>query len=328
MAKDDVFISVITVFDNAGEYVPEFAREVSDLLEARYSNFEILLVEGGSFGPPRPAIADLLAHNKCIRLLRLTRQVEYERALVAGLDAAIGDFVVIMDAESDPTSEVPAMVDQCRAGVDAVLGVDLSQSSGPLLRVARGAFFAIIRKLVRIEPVRSTTGFRVLSRHAVNALTRIRQRLRYFPLLAAEVGLTIATHPCPRITRSGKRYQESLRRALRIGISVIVFNSSVPLRFVSLLGLTGSLLSFAYSLFVIVNYLTRRDLMPGWTTLSLQVSGLFALVFIILMLLCEYVARVLEESSDRPLYYVREEVASTLVLADPVRRNVLDRSRD
>jgi hypothetical protein len=119
-----------------------------------------------------------------------------------------------------------------------------------------------------------------------------------------------------------------MRRALRIGISVIVFNSSMPLRFVSVLGLSGSLLSFAYSLFVIVNYLTRRDLMQGWTTLSLQVSGLFFLVFIILMLLSEYVARVLEESSDRPLYYVREEVASTLVLADPVRRNVLDRSRD
>jgi glycosyltransferase involved in cell wall biosynthesis len=328
MVKADVFVSVMAVFDEEDQSVSAFAREVAGVLEAHFANFEIVLVENGSLGRPRPAIADLLARDKCIRLLRLSRHVEYELAQMAGLDVVIGDFVVIMDSDFDPPSEVPAMVERCREGVDAVLGIDDSPRDGLLFRFFQEAFFAIIRKLIHVEPVRGTTGFRALSRHAVNALTRFRQRLRYFPVLAAEIGLTIATHPCRRIARSGKPHRDSLRRAVRIGISVIVFNSSVPLRFVSLLGLTGSLLSFAYSLFVIVSYLVRRDLMPGWTTLSLQMSGLFFLVFIILMLLCEYVGRVLEESSDRPLYYVCDEVASSLVLADPVRRNVLDRSFD
>ena len=94
------------------------------------------------------------------------------------------------------------------------------------------------------------------------------------------------------------------------------------------LGLVGSLLSFAYSFYVIGVYLFKSDVMPGWTTLSLLISGLFAIMFLILALMGEYLGRLLEESTDRPLYHLRDEQSSYLMLADPNRRNVLENSAE
>jgi hypothetical protein len=104
---------------------------------------------------------------------------------------------------------------------------------------------------------------------------------------------------------------------------VLVHNSILPLRLASALGLLGSSLSLLYSGYAVAVYLFKPDVMPGWTTLSLAMSGLFALMFLILALMGEYLGRVLEETADRPLYLVRDEQSSAVMLADPGRVNVL-----
>src|SRR6185503_1803839 len=108
----------------------------------------------------------------------------------------------------------------------------------------------------------------------VNALTRVRRRKRFFGLLASEIGLSTATHEYRFISRSGKAPRVNLRRAARTAASMAVNHSVAPMRVVSVLGLTGSFLSLVYSLYVLGVYLFQQDVMPGWTTLSLQVSGL------------------------------------------------------
>jgi hypothetical protein len=173
-----------------------------------------------------------------------------------------------------------------------------------------------------------TTGFRTISRQGVNALAKVRPRRRHFAVVTAEVGLRAATHLYDRISRSGRHPTRSLPRAIRTGLSILVHNSITPLRVASGLGLAGSLLSLLYSLYVVVVYLFKPDVMPGWTTLSLAMSGLFALAFLMLTLMGEYLGRLVEESTDRPLYHVRDDLSSAVQIADPTRRNVLDRSEE
>jgi polyisoprenyl-phosphate glycosyltransferase len=208
-----------------------------------------------------------------------------------------------------------------------VLGVDRNPpKAGPLYALMRGAFFRISRALVRLDSVPATTGYRVLSRQAVNALVKVRWRRRYFAVIAAEIGLGYRTHPYTRISRSGGRPRLKLFRALRIGLSVVVHNSIVPLRIASALGLLGSFLSFLYSGYAVVVYLLKPDVASGWTTISLAMSGLFGIAFLILALMGEYLGRLLEETSDRPLYHVRDEQSSAVMLSEIDRRNVMDRT--
>lgn len=329
MPRLDLFVSVVAVLHDHAPVLRAFVDETFQVLDGRYANFEIVLVDNGSHDDTPGLVRQLLGETKCLRSLRLSRHMDEETAVMAGLDAAIGDYVVTLHPDFDPPAQLLAMIESCRAGNDVVLGVDSDQRrAGPLYRLLRRGFLVCTRWLIGVDLITGTTGCRALSRHAVNALVRVRRHRRHFALLASDIGLVTAVHPYARISRSGVRPKLSLLHAARTGLSVLVHNSVVPLRLVSVLGLVGSLLSFLYSLYAIVIFLFKEDVRPGWTTTSLQVSGLFFLVFLMLALLAEYLGRVVEESSDRPLYHVREEQSSSLMLTDQARRNVLNRSED
>lgn len=327
MEKADIMVSVVAILRNQADILPSFVHDLHQVLDSHYSNFEILLVDNGSEDGTATNVKSLLSRYTSLRYLRLTRVAEDETALLAGLDAAIGDYVVTMHPDFDPPNEIVAMVEQCRSGADIVLGVDLHPPTGGFIyRSSRVVFLSLVRRLLHFDLVPGVTGFRVLSRHAVNAIVKVRLRRRYFAVVAADVGLNSTYHQYGRISRSGSSPELRLFRAVRMGLSVLVHNSITPLRLAGVLGLMGSLLSLFYSLYVVVIYLVRRDVMPGWTTLSLATSGLSFLVFLVLGLMAEYLGRLLEESSDRPLYHVRDEQSSEVMLSDLTRKNVFDHS--
>ena len=327
MAKADILVSAVAVLRDHAAVLPAFVDDLAAVLDRHYANFEIVLVDNGSTDNSPEVVRNLLTRHRCVRYIRLSRPTDDETAVMAGLDAAIGDYVVTLHPDFDPPIELVPMVEICRSGTDLVLGVDGRPApTGPVYQMMRSAFLGLARRLIGLNLQTGTTGYRALSRQAVNALVKVRLRRRYFAVVAADVGLTTAIHPYPRISRSGKRPERNLLRALRIGLSVLIHNSNVPLRFASTLGLLGSGLSLLSALYVIAIYLFKREVAPGWTTISLLMSGLFFLVFAILALNGEYLGRLLEESSDRPLYHVRDEQSSAVMLAEAGRRNVLNTS--
>jgi glycosyltransferase involved in cell wall biosynthesis len=325
--KTDTFASVVAVLRSYARFLPAFIDDVLSTLDEHYSNYELVLVDNGSRDETPRIVRDLLKAKKCVRYLRLSRRQNAETAVMAGLDAAIGDYVVTLHPEFDPPSEIPAMVDACRGGADVVFGIaPFPSPPGWLYRGLRRAFHRMAKGMLGVEPPRANSMYRGLSRSAVNALTRVRRRRRFFGQLASEIGLSIATHEYQFISRSGKAPRVNLRRAARSAASLAMNHSAAPMRLVSLLGLAGSLLSLLYSLYVVGIYFLKNDVMPGWTTLSLQMSGLFFLTFVMLTLIGEHLGRLIDESVDRPLYHVREEQSSSVMLSDLARRNVMDRS--
>jgi glycosyltransferase involved in cell wall biosynthesis len=327
MSKAEVFVSVVAVLRSYSRFLPAFVADVYRTLDEHYTNFEIVLIDNGSRDETPRVVRELLQSHKCIRYLRLSRRMKHETAVMAGLDAAIGDYVVTLHPEFDPADEIPAMVEACRGGADVVFGIaSFPEPPGRLYRMLRWGFYRFAHTALGLDPVRVNSGYRCLSRAAVSALTRVRSRKRFFSLLASEIGLSTSTHAYAFVSRSGKSPRVNLRRAARTAASMAVNHSVAPMRLVSLLGLSGSFLSLVYSLYVVGIYLFKQDVMPGWTTLSLQVSGLFFLVFVMLTMIGEHLGRLLDEAVDRPLYHLREERSSEIMLADLSRRNVMDRS--
>ena len=120
--------------------------------------------------------------------------------------------------------------------------------------------------------------------------------------------------------------RKSVGEGVERGVSLIVTNSTRPLRYVALLGLLASLLNALYLVYVLVIALFKAHVAEGWITQSASVSGMFLFLFLILSVLAEYVGRLLEESRDRPLYFVAEERQSSVLIADATRRNVVNES--
>lgn len=324
MERIETFVSVVVICRNVADYLEKCIADVCRILEARYSNYEVVLVDDHSEDGTLAKAESLLSRYPCVRAIALSRRVGPEIATMAGLESAIGDFVVTVEPDRDPTEDIAAMVELVRQGNDIVIGTtDTTSHRSAIYRFLRGIYLKLANRLIQVEMIPGNTTFSALSRQAVNAMTRIRRRKRLFALVAMETGYSVTAYPYRQQTATLHRRDRRLWTSIRRGISILVVNSNAPLRLVSGVGLAGSMLCLLYGVYIFAVNLVKSNVMEGWTTLSLQMSGLFFLVFLMLALMGEYMARVLDESMDRPLYHLRSEKTSSIMISNTTRRNVL-----
>lgn len=323
-SRSDTFVSVVSPLRNDVVIVEEFVREVTTMLRANYTNYELVLVDDGSEDATVAQVLLLLGQYECIRVLALSRSFGEEAAIAAGLDTAIGDFVVVMLPNTDPPGLVPTLVATARGGHDVVFGVRQRFRREPLLtRLLGRVFYWYGRRVMKLPLRKNASHFRVMSRRAVNAIIQVRDRARYLRLLSLDVGFAHAPVLYDEIERNPERPRRSLSARIAVSVDMIVANSVHPLRFVTFLGVAGASLNILYAFYVVIIYVAKSDVAEGWTTLSLQSAGMFFLCFLVLTVLSEYVGHILAEVSSRPLYYVREEHNSPVAIADRERRNVV-----
>lgn len=320
------FVSVVAPVANAAGYIGPFVADCLAVLRAHYRDFELILVDDASADGTAAVATGLLPGNVELRLVRLARRYGPDVAFVAGLDTAIGDHIVLMRPEADPSAEIPAMVRLAAAGSGVVTGVCPGGRDGPLTRLLRRAFHAYSNRTLGLcYPPHGTT-FQVLSRAAASAVARTRAKRPTFPVLASQVGYGGATHPYTPVVRPGAKPADGLLTKVDRGLTVLITSSMSPLRAVSYLGAGAAVLNLAYAGYVVGANLVLDRVAAGWTTLSLQLSGMFFFVFLVLVVLCEYVGRTLGEATDRPLYHVLEERTGSPLLPFTTRPNVLDKS--
>jgi dolichol-phosphate mannosyltransferase len=324
MPRADCFVSVVAPLRDDADIVGDFIQEVVGVVKDAYANYEIVLVDDGSTDDTVEVVSSALREHECLRLIRLSRAFGRETALSAGLDSVIGDFIVTMLPDRDPPALIPDMVEQCRRGRGIVFGVRADRRGDPAyLRAGSALFYWYCNRILKMNLPRNSTDFRVLSRQALNALIRIKDRFRYLRSFCTYVGYGSDGYTYQFAHRRSPPRRRRLSEAIGTAVNMIVANSTQPLRAVSLIGVGLGALSLAYIVYVLVVRLVGDNVVPGWATLSLQTSALFLFVFLILSVLCEYVGRVLVEVRNRPLYYVLEERSSSVMIADETRRNVV-----
>lgn len=320
--REDIFVTVVAPIRDDESIITKFVTEISDLLQERYANYEILLVDDGSADGTIDLIKGLLTTVPCVRVIRLSRRYDPETAIFAGLEASIGDYVTVLLPGFDPPTLVPRMIDDLVARTDIVFGdTDKGTRPGsPLSRLGRKTFYWYSKRFLHIDIPSSATYLIGLNRRAVNALTKTQGRYRHVRQLSSQVGFAtkrLSYQPLPRASEKRSFFEEA-SRAMEIAVSY----SRHPLRFVSWLGLFAGLLSLGYGGYSLYIYFFTNDAVKGWTTLSLVLTVMFFLIFVILAVLSEYVGRILEETRRQPAYYVMEELTSNETIADTKRRNV------
>jgi glycosyltransferase involved in cell wall biosynthesis len=326
--KTDRFVSVVAPLHDDADIVESYIRDTIPVLRDNYTNYELVLVDDGSRDETIAKITPLLTVYEGIRLLRLSRQFGEEVAISAGLDTVIGDFTVVMLPRMDPPDMIPELVRRCIDGTDVVFGVRKTRAGESwLVRKAAAIFYWYCRKLLKLELPENSTQFRCLSRQAVNAIIQIKDSFRYLRLLSAYVGYERQQFLYDPINRGEKSRHRSLFQLANQAIALIIENSVHPLRFISWLGLLAAAANLIYVAYVFGVYLFKKDVMQGWTTLSLQSAGQFFLMALILTALCEYTGRMLNRLRDRPLYYIMEEWNSSVLLVDKERRNIVEESK-
>ncbi|MFC3550959.1 glycosyltransferase family 2 protein [Lysobacter cavernae] len=285
---------------------PRIAAVLDGMAVGQGVDSQVLYIDDGSSDATWAVLQELAAADRCIALLRLSRNFGKELALTAGLDRIEAGAALILDADGqDPPELIPQFVAKWREGYDDVHGTRLErEGEGWLKRTTAHAFYRVIGRLSK-TPIPADTGdFRLLSPRALAGLQQLRERHRFMKGLFGWVGYNRVAVPYHREPRAAGRSKFNFWRLWNLALEGITSFTTAPLRLATYLGLLTALVAFGYGLWVIVKALIWSDPVAGWPTMMAVILFLGGVQLIALGVIGEYLGRLYDESKQRPLYLV------------------------
>ena len=287
--------------------------QLCDLLPQLAQAWEVILVDDGSTDHTAAVMRDW-SDLPGFRVLQLSRNFGKEAALTAGLDAAAGEVVVMMDADlQHPPALVREMLGHWRGGADVVYAVRKDRSDEPLFkRAGTHLFYKLLNRFDKVKVPEGAGDFRLLDRRAVDALLALPERNRFMKGLYAWIGFNAVAVPYVPQPRAHGRSQFSLAKLLALSIDGLTAFADWPLRIVGAIGSMLALMAFGYGGWLTLEYMLYGHPVSGWTTIVVVLMLFFGLQMIFLGIIGEYVARIFQEVKGRPLYLVKRELGHGL----------------
>jgi polyisoprenyl-phosphate glycosyltransferase len=243
-----------------------------------------------------------------VRYVRLSRNFGKEAALSAGLAAATGAAVILMDADGQhPAELLPRFIEYWKNGVQVVYAVQSRDHEPAAMRTAKRWYYRLMQMGCSAEIPADAGDFRLLDRKAVDALNSLPEHNRFMKGLYAWVGFSTQEIRFQPAQRLAGRSHYNLLRLLSLGVTGITSFTLFPLRLVSAAGVLISGVSFIYGLYLLFEYFVYGTSVPGWATLAIGMMLLSGIQLLALGVIAEYLGRVFEEVKRRPLYLIAED---------------------
>jgi len=271
---------------------------------------EWLYVNDGSRDATLSVLRELANEDARIRVISFARNFGHQLAVTAGIDAAQGDALVIIDADlQDPPELIVEMVAQWQAGYDVVYGTRIDRAGESWFKLASArAFYRLLNRLSEVPIPLDTGDLRLISRRVADALRAMPERDRFLRGMVSWVGFRQVALPYRRAPRYAGSSQYPLRKMFRFATDGILSFSSAPLRLSVSLGIAAAGLALAGILYALVLRLFTDIWVEGWTALMIAVLFIGGVQLISIGILGAYVGRIYNEIKRRPLYVVDERI--------------------
>ena len=307
-------ISCVMPAYNEARNLESFVPQVLAMLQNMARQVELVIVDDGSKDNTVEVARRLCQNHPQVVLVQLSRNFGKEAALCAGLAAAGGDVVILMDADGQhPTALLPDMLEKWRQGSDVVYAVRRTRHDQSSLQAGlTGWFYKLVNLGNRVQIPAHAGDFRLMDRQVVRALNALPERNRFMKGLYAWVGFqstAIDYEPLPRLQGQSSF---GLMGSFRLAFTGILAFSIAPLRFMTLVGLILALSALGYGFWVMLSYFIWGISVPGYATIVVGMMLLSGIQLLSIGVLAEYVGRIYEEVKQRPLYLVRDRIGAGL----------------
>ena len=282
-------------------------REYGEALAEKGWDYECVFVNDGSRDRTGEILDDLAARDAThVRVLHFSRSFGHEAAMTAGLDYATGDGLVFMDADlQHPPQYLADIVDQFDAGYQVISMVRTENKTAGLLKnITSGGFYWLINRMSEVHLEANASDFFAITRPVQKVLMKnYREKVRFLRGYVQNVGFrktTISYEAAPRVAGSS---HYSIRKLFAFAMNTIMCFSNMPLK----LGIFAGLFSGFLGMIVLIYTLVTRDGAPsGYATIVVLLCFMFAVLFIVVGIIGEYIAVLFEELKDRPIYIVED----------------------
>ena len=298
---------VIPVFNEA-ETLPELRRRLELLLDQLDGPAEVVFVDDGSSDASFETIETFCAADERCKCIRLSRNFGHQIAITAGLDAACGDAVVIMDADlQDPPELVLELARRWREGYEVVYAVRSARAGETQFKQMTAAmFYRLFRRLTDLDVPADAGDFRLVDRRAADAFRTMRESNRYVRGMFSWIGFAQTGVEYERRERYAGKTKYPLRKMLRFASDAVVSFSDAPLRLTLNLGFLMSLVAFLFGVAAIIARIVGLYSVSGLASIAVVIAFLGGVQLVVLGVIGGYIARIHDEVKNRPLYLVRE----------------------
>ena len=297
-------VSVLLPVFNEEENIAELYQRLVAVLEGS-GDYELLFVNDGSRDRSAEIIRDLQSANPRVTLINLSRNFGHQAAITAGLDCSAGKAVIILDSDlQDPPEIINDMLRKWRAGAKVVYAVRSTRQENAFKRAAYYAFYRTLRLLSHVTIPLDSGDCCLLDRAVVDRLNSLPERNRFLRGLRSWVGFEQVALPYERQKRYAGKPKYKFRHLVKLGLDGIFSFSVVPLRLATYLGLAVCLFGTAFLIFAVVSYFLNTGVPVGWTSIIALILVVGGTQLFICGILGEYLARIYDETKQRPLYVI------------------------
>ncbi len=302
-------ISVVSPVYLGEKMVHLLVERLNNTLNAIGTDFEIILVEDGSPDNSWQEIEKVCQTDPNVKGIKLSRNFGQHYAITAGLQAAEGDWIVVMDCDlQDQPEEIPKLFEKTKSGYDIVYAQRTIRHDGFLKKLSSKLFYSVFGYLTGTEQDASIANFGIYHQKVIKAVLSMDDYIRYFPTMVQWVGFNSTKINVEHASRNEGKSSYSWRSLFKLATNNIIAFSDKPLRIVTRIGFALSMISFITGLVYFIRYLSGQIEVLGFTSLILAITFLSGIIISTLGLVGVYLGRTFEQAKGRPTYIVKERI--------------------
>ncbi|MDD2261007.1 MAG: glycosyltransferase family 2 protein [Clostridia bacterium] len=302
--------SLVIPLYNEEEVIHECIKRVTNVMHNNEFDYEIIFVNDGSSDSTEEIVKQYCDKDKHLKLISFSRNFGHQTAISAGMDNAEGDAIIVMDADlQDPPEVVLKLIEKYEEGFDVVYAIRSKRKGESFFKkITAKMFYRFLKNMCEVDIPVDTGDFRLISRQVCDVLKGLTERNRYVRGLVSWVGFKQTGIYYEREERYAGKTKYPLKKMLKLSVDGITSFSTKPLKLTKWIGIFMAAVGFIYAIIVIIQKLVGIQMQTGWASTMVTILLIGGIQLIMLGITGEYIARIFDESKNRPLYIIKEKV--------------------
>ena len=307
--KDNPFISVVTPVYRCEECLITLYERIKQTLETITSDYEIIMVNDASPDNSWKLIKTIAVNDSKVVGINLTKNFGQHYAITAGLDNAMGDWIVVMDCDlQDQPEEIIKLYNKALEGFDVVFGKRIKRNDSYIKKLSSKIFFSLYNYFTEANFDSSIANFCICKKEVIQNMLQLREQARSFYLFIFWTGCNIGFIDVVHARRTFGKTSYSFNKLVRFAADSLISQTNKPLRISIKFGILMAFLSILFVIYLFLKKILWGVPIMGWTSIMISIFFTGGLILANIGIVGLYIGKIFNEVKNRPLYIIKEKI--------------------